>query len=489
MAFKRMVKKMLVARIKNILKKIAIAVGILGVNLLIIRGTFDMYPIGKMTPTLSEDRFLNSLSQNGAKYFIDALKLRMSFKNGNYDLINKLNYKIDELNSSEILNSCLYSTPENKYLDFQPNVIFIMVESFGLPPLDYQSKDFNIYDELEQHFEEDFVWRNFISTGNGTIESLESLLLNIELRPESLPFVESRESRHKFNFAPSQIFNNNGYFSRFIYGGDLSWRNIGDFAHVQGFNNVEGKAHILKTVQNKNRDFFHPWGIHDKYLYEHILKKLDENKNKPQFIFALTTDNHPPYKLPDEWISPSLIFSDELKSNIRGDLNLAKSRFLSFQYAFHSLGKFLTQIKNSEFGKHTIVVVTADNHTADGIMKYKNDEILNSKRIPLYIYLLKTIRDNIKNIDTNIYGSHKDIFATIFDLSLQNTQYFSVGSSLLRKDLPHFGSNASGVIVSKDRALSIKGFGDLIENSKKYEEAKLYRETLLKTEILIRNKQ
>jgi phosphoglycerol transferase MdoB-like AlkP superfamily enzyme len=474
----------------RIWQKIAFSVSLLGINFIAIRGTFEMYPLGKMVPTLSENRFINSLSQNGAKYFIEALKLRLKFKNGNYDLISKLGYNFNDLNINKILNETEYITPSNPTLEkIKPNVVFIMVESFGYLPLEYNNENFNIMGELKAHFNSDFLWTNFIASGNGTIESLESLMLNIQLRPESMPFVESRDAHQNFSFAPSEIYNRAGYFSRFIYGGDLSWRNIGDFAKVQGFASVEGKAHILKTAQNYfgNRDFLHPWGIHDEYLYHHIYRILNESKN-PQFIFALTTDNHPPYKLPREWISPSLNFSDRFSQNISGNLDLAKARFLSFQYALHSLGKFITKIKKSPLNKNTIIVVTADHNIPNGILKYSSnhDDVLNYKRIPLYIYIPKDILNSLEyhNIDTNLYGSHKDIFPTIYDLSLSNTKYNSIGISLLRKDLSHFGANISGIVISKDKILTEVN----LQKSQIVEE-NLYKDSLLKTELLIRNER
>jgi len=362
-----------------------------------------------------------------------------------------------------------------------PNVVVIVVESFGLPPIQFQSEDFNIMGSLKKHFDEDFLFRNFISSSNGTIYSLEALMLNIPRIPGTLPFVETKHSRTPYLFAPSFVYKSKGYETTFIYGGDLSWRDIGGFAKVQGFDNVIGKFEIHKTAVKEfgeDRDYYHPWGIHDEYLYNYIFRKLEKSK-KPQFILAMTTDNHPPYTLPKEYHPLKLEFSKELLWSITGDLKLAKERFLSFQYALNSLGNFLDKLKSSPLGNRTVVVVTADNHTADGIMRYRDEEVLNSKRIPFYLYLPKEIRDEVGDIDTSVFGSHKDIFPTLYNLTLSDAKYIAIGTDLRNPKQPHIGFNDSMVLVSQNRRVRLKSFDSNLSI------AKYYKATLAITQYLL----
>ncbi len=78
-----------------------------------------------------------------------------------------------------------------------------MVESFGMPILKYQSEEFDIMGNLKKHFEEDILFTNIISEGDGTIASLEALLLNIPYRPNSFPFSQSDYAQTSFYFLPS----------------------------------------------------------------------------------------------------------------------------------------------------------------------------------------------------------------------------------------------------------------------------------------------
>ena len=39
------------------------------------------------------------------------------------------------------------------------------------------------------------------------------------------------------------------YNTSFIYGGDLTWRDLGNFINHQGYNNTEGKQHIFNSLK------------------------------------------------------------------------------------------------------------------------------------------------------------------------------------------------------------------------------------------------
>lgn len=462
------------------------------VNFLAIRGTFGMYPLGKMIPNLSVNEFVNKIPQNGFRAFVSAYKIRKKYLKREYDIIKETGYKgnikdafkvlkgssnIDEKN---LLNNIKKTTKKVNDKDY--NVVIIMVESFGMPILKYNSKDFNIMGELKKHFDKDILLTNFISAGDGTISSLESLLLNIPYRPNTFALSQSIYAQTRFNYSPAFLYNNASYDTSFIYGGDLSWRNLGKFIKFQDYDNIEGKIDIFNNLKlNKDIEdtYFHPWGIYDEYLYTHILKKL-ENSSKKQFIFALSTNNHPPYNIPNNYKKNKLEFSSELKNHITHDIELSKQRFTSYAYALDSLGKFLTDFKKSKFSKNTIIVVTADNNTVDGIMKYDDNRLLNSKNIPLYFYLPQELKDKL-TIDTKVSGSHKDIFPTLYNLTLENTSYLSIGNNLFDSNLKHYGFNGSMVVTYKNEITKIKKLNRKIKEHKE----DYYKASLAVTQYLI----
>lgn len=180
-------------------------------------------------------------------------------------------------------------------------------------------------------------------------------------------------------------------------------------------------------------------------------------------ILALSTNNHPPYNVPNDYEKKSLVFTDEIKNHLTGDFDLAKQRFYSYQYAVNSVGNFLTKFKKTQFAKNTIVVVTADNNTIDGIMEYDDNQLFNSKNIPLYFYLPNTLKEKL-NIDINVAGSHKDIFPTLYNLTLDNIDYLAIGSNLFDNTQRKYGFNGSMIINHNNSVKKLNHLEDKIED-------------------------
>ncbi|MGJ0323453.1 LTA synthase family protein [Aliarcobacter cryaerophilus] len=468
---------------------------LLAFNFFIIRGTFGMYPLGKMIPNVSANEYINKMSQNGVRAFITAYDVRNKFKKSKIDYIKetgfennivdafKIHKKSSNIDEQNLLNNITYRTKKIDNEDY--NVVVIMVESFGMPILKYQSEEFDIMGNLKKHFEEDILFTNIISEGDGTIASLEALLLNIPYRPNSFPFSQSDYAQTSFNFSPAFLYNAKGYNTSFIYGGDSTWRDLGKFVKYQDYKTVEGKQDIFSSIKitQKESEYFHPWGIYDEYLYDHILNKLEISNGK-EMILALSTNNHPPYNIPNGYKSKILSYSEDLKNHITGDFSLAEQRLKSYGYALDSVGTFLDKFKQSRFKENTIVVITADNNTIEGIMKYDDNPIFTSKNIPIYFYLPKELKNRLE-IDTSIAGSQKDIFPTLYNLTLKDTKYLSIGNNLFDKIHPHFGFNGSMIV---NNGSEVRKLNNLKETSED-ELVNYYKASLAVTEYLINNKE
>jgi len=457
-------------------------------NFLAIRGTLGMYPLGKMIPNVSTQEFINKIPQNGIRAFFDAYSARKKYLSRNYDLIKETGFKgkiekafeihkgTTEIDKDNLLANITYKTPK---IDEDYNVVVVMVESFGMPILNYHSESFNILGALQEHFDEDILLHNFISCANGTISNLQALLLNIPHRPNSFAFSQSIYKQTKFLHSPAFLYADAGYETSFIYGGDLSWRSLDSFVKHQGYTNVEGKINIYESLQvDQSNDYFHPWGIYDEFLYEHIFTKL-LNSDKKQFIVALSTNNHPPYNLPKQYLPKSLSI-DSISHLLTGDRGLATQRFLSFQYAANAVGEFLTKLKQSPLKDNTIVVITADDNTVDGIMKYEDNELFNSKNIPLYFYLPPKLRDLV-TVDREVFGSHKDIFPTLYNLTLSETEFIAIGSDIFDTHTRKIGFNGSMILATNEEVIKISNLSQKTDNPN----VNYYKASLAITQYLI----
>lgn len=461
-----------------------------------IRGTFGRFPINHMVPDMSTDLFINKLTSNSIFSLRYAIKHYKISKSGKYDLIKQAGYKGRiaqafsdltnvQLNSKatdkDLIQTLKHTTDRNLILEQQPpHVVVVMVESFGLPIIRHQSEKFDILGRLKKHFSDDILFTSVLSASNKTIDSLEPFLLNIAARPLSTPIGQSEYLNVSFKQAAAKVYQSKGYETSFVYGGDLSWRNIGAFFKRQGFLHVEGKKHILKSLTlDQNDATIHDWGVFDQYSYQYVFEKL-QNATTPQFIFLLTTNNHPPHRLQPEYSSASLVWPEELKANLTGNKKLAEKRLLDYQYALDMTGGFMDEIKSTALGNNTVVTITADNNTIEGIMYY-SDHLTNGSSIPFYLYLPPHLR--VKEPNTTTPGSHKDIFPTLYNLTLSSAEYMSVGTNLFDNSILHCGFNDSGAIISQAGAFEWnKPENDIQMACNKY-----YNAALAVTEYIIRS--
>lgn len=160
---------------------------------------------------------------------------------------------------------------------------------------------------------------------------------------------------------------------------------------------------------------------------------------------------------------------------------MVKRRFKDYAYAVDSAGEFLDKIKSSSLAKNSVVAITADNNTVEGVMKYDN-HFTQTKRVPFYIYLPDELKPK-ELIDTTLASSHKDIFPTLYNLTLYDKAYTAIGTNLLDKNTLHCGFNDAGVIMANDG-----GFKEGKANSSSQKEClEYYKASLAVTEYLIKS--
>ncbi|MDR3195698.1 MAG: sulfatase-like hydrolase/transferase [Endomicrobium sp.] len=395
-----------------------------------IRGTFAMYPIGVYSD-VSSNAFINQTAIN-CFYTLQKAFEHREMEKQDLDYAAKAGYKdnirqafadflgksVNDIPMQNPEQSLVFKTAYNARAEkLKPNVVFILMESFGGNLIKYNSPKFNVLGGLKKHFDEDIVFYNFASEGRITIETIEALFLNIVFKPSvSMRIPQSKYVFREYPFASVAPYKKKGYDASFIYGGSSGWRNIGTFASNLGFNKVLGEGR-LKSSWSKGS-----WGVYDEYLFDAIFEDLASG-SCGKFIFALTTSNHSPYTLPKSYKVMSLEIPDSLKEKIY-DMDEAGKRFATYQYANETLARFIDRIKNSKYADDTIIAVTGDH----SFNLYQIDSLLERVKVPFYLYIPKSLKP--KNIDASVFGSHLDIMPTLYNLSLSNENFISEGIDL-----------------------------------------------------------
>ncbi|MDR2351416.1 MAG: LTA synthase family protein [Endomicrobium sp.] len=449
----------------NIFVRIGVSLLTLAFIAIAIRGTFAMHPIGVYSD-VSSNVFINKTAIN-CFYTLQRAFEHRYMERQDLDYVEKAGYKenirqafadflgknINEIPQNNPETSLIFKTQHNSRLEkLKPNVIFILMESFGSDLIKYNSPKFNVLGDLKKHFDEDIVFYNFTSEGKITIEAIEALFLNIVVKPSaSICIPQSKYVFREYSFASVAPYKKKGYNTSFIYGGSSGWRNLGTFASNLGFNKVLGGG-CLKSSWSKG-----PWGIYDEYLFDAIFEDLISAEDSSKFIFALTTSNHSPYVLPESYKVMSLEIPESLKEKIY-DMDEAGKRFATYQYANEMLARFIDKVKNSKYSDNTIIAVTGDH----SFNLYQVDSLLDRVKIPFYLYVPKSIKP--KNIDTSVFGSHLDIMPTLYNLSLSNGSYISEGINLFSSKAKDNSIIYQEFIMDKSYAVEWK----LLDNKVQY---------------------
>ena len=426
------------------------------------RGSFGLFPLGVADATISTEPFVNYLAFSGLHSLHRAVKLRLreraawNINEMTYGYTNARSAAEDFLGRKDLpasddpLTWIQSRTPKNEWAaKHRPHVIVLMMESFGSYWLREDSPRFNLLGELKKHFETDDLFLNFVPSMTATIGSLSALMINTPHRPDGGFLTESRYLQVPFRSAPARIYRENGYHTRFIYGGAVGWRDIDKFARTQGFESIEGDFEIESKLGHNLEK--HDWGVFDEDVWTYLEKTLNEAQS-PEMIVVMTTTNHPPYQLPVSYQPLPLEIPADLRAKLNVAEDLAKKRFLAFQYSNQKLGEFLTRLKTSSLADHTILAATGDHGFL--IVNFEDNEALRKWQVPLYLYLPPQVRP--AKIDHQVFGSHADIFPTLMPLSLSETTIVGIGSNLLDPSLPHDAFHYSRLALNQDGATVVE---------------------------------
>jgi phosphoglycerol transferase MdoB-like AlkP superfamily enzyme len=426
---------------------------LLVIMLLLARGSVGTFPLNKKTINNVDNVFLSNALLNPVWQLYYAYKdLRLNHITTPEKVLKKHKLK----SYRELLTKAGYTqnsplrvqTPEDPFLKRnRPNIVFVLMESWSSYITLFNSKENDVLGSFDKHMKDDYFFPRFFSNAYGTNPTIEALLLNSPVKDLS----QSQAKDTKFSLFALDPFLQQGYRSVFLSGGSSSWRNHNRFWKTQGFENYIGRATIEKyyhTVCDNT------WCVYDELLFGYLEEEVFKKDDTPFFAFVLTTNNHPPVELPEDFRMPKIDLSYYGLSN---DDEEKKRRLGAFNYQTNALGNFLSWLKNSKYKDNTIVVATGD-HIIKGFKDYKlPDEMFYKYGVPLYLYVPKQY-DKLKDIDQNLVGSHNDIFPTLYHLALSQAEYYNFGTPLMQKEKHAFGWNEqekylfySGVSDGKNR--------------------------------------
>jgi len=431
--FTRLLAVSAVAPPKSLFLKMAVLIAFLAWYIFGMRGySLGLFPLQYSDSIISRNDFINTLTFNGA----NALQLALAQHTkdtiagdaraavagyGFADPAAAFSAYLGKPVATADTALLYETTAASRFLqENKPNVVFILMESMSNHYLGLHSPTLNLLGALEKELPYCYLFRNFLSATDGTIGSLENLLVGT---PRS-PISQSVFMRRSLPSSVALPYKRAGYQTSFITGSKLGWRNLDGFVRRQYFDQVLGSNVLAEEVPGATSG---EWGVFDEYLFNYLYRQLSTAHDKPQFIFAFTTSNHSPFDLPADYQPYPVNISDSLRKTLRTAEKIVKKNLTAYQYANDSLGRFLERIRNSPLGKNTIIAVTGD-HNVRQVFTYDDSTWLSQFSVPLLLYVPEAY--GTASVNTNIFASHRDIFPTLYHLSLSNAAYYNTGVNL-----------------------------------------------------------
>lgn len=215
----------------------------------------------------------------------------------------------------------------------RPNIIFIIMEGFGGAFTEAVGKRSDITPQYNRLVSEGILFTNCYSnsfrTDRGMVSSLSGYhsfptqsVMKLPIKSRTLPCI-------------ANSLNKEGYYSSFLYGGDINFTNMQSYLRTGGFATIVSDADFSVADRKDNE-----WGVHDHITFNRLYEMAEQQKHEPWNIGFLTLSSHEPWKVP----------YNRLKEEVPN----------AFAYTDDCLGKFVEKMRKSPMWDNLLIVCIPD---------------------------------------------------------------------------------------------------------------------------------
>lgn len=316
---------------------------------LAIRGTLAHRPINPSSVAWSSDSMLNTLPLNSlynVAYAIYSMKNERSAQDiyGGMDAA-KMNQIVRDAAAlpagPDTLPTLHRQIPAQKR-ERKPNLVLIVEESLGAQ---YVSNlgGANLTPELDKLAQTGWNFRRAYATGTRSVRGLEAVSAGF---PPTVADAVLRlpGSQTRF-FTLAQLLKEQGYRSRFIYGGEAHFDNMKSFFLGNGFDELYEQSSF------ESPEFVGTWGASDEDMFNKLHHLLSQDKEQPTLTLAFSVSNHSPWEYPAGRIQ------------VEGDPATVEN---TVRYADWAIGDFFKKARQSDYWDNTVFLIVADHDSRVG---------------------------------------------------------------------------------------------------------------------------
>lgn len=267
------------------------------------------------------------------------------------------------------------------------NLVFLMLESHTAQVIEELGGMKEVCPNMSRLAKEGILFENIYSSGYRTDQGLVSILAGYPAQPDqSIILLDDKAAT--LGSLPKWL-KENGYQSLFVYGGELTFANIGLWLTNQRFDKIISDRDFSSSEKTQR------WGADDQVVLQRMLQEINRLRT-PFFAATLTLSLHPPYDVP---------FKSRWAAN-----NDAEKFLNSAAFTDQALGAFFEAAAQQPWFDNTLFVLVADHGASQpGGVGMDRPE---SRHIPLII-AGKPLLDRWRGHRVKAYGNHHDILASL----------------------------------------------------------------------------
>ncbi|MEO5682032.1 MAG: sulfatase-like hydrolase/transferase [Chitinophagaceae bacterium] len=369
--------------------------------------------VGNTFKNSSSNRYVNELGGNGMYEFghafwhneLDYTTFYASRKDtASFRLVRRLLQQ----DGARFADGNLFSTERSIQPDSAAkklNIVLISVESLSATFLKHFGSTENITPFLDSLVSKSLFFEHFFASGTRTVRGLEALSLAIPPTPGQS--IVKRMPTRRDMFSMGNVLKQKGYDTKYIYGGNAFFDNMGAFFGDNGYAIVDQGDIPAAAIHHETA-----WGVADEDLFTQAVKEMDKSYAAGKLFFhhIMTVSNHRPYTYPE------------------GRIDIPPSKQVregAVKYTDWSIGRFLDAAQTRPWFANTIFVIVAD-HCAK--VAGKTEIPVMDYHIPCWIYAPGIITPRIEERLT----AQIDLAPTVLGLLNLNYQSKFYGFDILK---------------------------------------------------------
>ncbi len=374
-----------------------------------MRGGWQQIPINQSRSYFSKHSILNLASVNSGWNLLYSVHKNVTLMSNNpfqfYDPAEAMKtlkniYLVEKDSTLQVLTTD------------RPNIVVFILEGWSADLIESQGGEKGITPFFHELGKEGILFTQVFSSGTRSQQGMSAIFGGFP----SHPLTTITEQPEKCSKLPSlpRIIGDNGYFTSFYFGGDLTYGNIIGYLMQSGFDKIQDERDFPSSMPRGKL------GIHDEFTFPYFASELGKQR-QPFYANIFTTSTHSPYDM-----------------NMREAHKWPEFEKKYVNAAYYSddcFRKFFADAQKEDWYRNTLFIFISDH----GHSTYRNWDPYSAdyNRI-VFMMFGNVIKDNYIGMKIDKIGSQVDFAPTLLhQLNLSDTS-FVWSKNLLNSFCPEF---------------------------------------------------